>query len=150
MLIFASYFSVIFSLELTSSNGIKSALNYTLRFVKWTFHFETREHFDLRIIYWQYFRYGKVKGKSPPKRLRERPNLSENFPWTLPQWCICWIKNEIICNLRGFVTFWVSIITKSLLPIRSGWGNYVPLSKLKWKSRVFSTRYKKWSIHVVV
>ena len=52
MLIFASYFSVIFSLELTSSNGIKSALNYTLRFVKWTFHFETREHFDLRIIYW--------------------------------------------------------------------------------------------------
>ena len=51
MLIFASYFSVIFSLELTSSNGIKSALNYTLRFVKWTFHFETREHFDLRIIY---------------------------------------------------------------------------------------------------
>ena len=51
MLIFASYFSVIFSLELTSSNGIKCALNYTLRFVKWTFHFETREHFDLRIIY---------------------------------------------------------------------------------------------------
>ena len=50
MLIFASYFSVIFSLELTSSNGIKSALNYTLRFVKWTFRFETREHFDLRII----------------------------------------------------------------------------------------------------
>ena len=28
MLIFASYFSVIFSLELTSSNGIKNALNY--------------------------------------------------------------------------------------------------------------------------
>ncbi len=35
--------------------------------------------------YWQYFRYGKVKGKSSPTRLRERPNLSENFPWTLPQ-----------------------------------------------------------------
>ena len=40
-------------------------------------------------------------------------------------------QNEIICNFRGFVTYWVSIITNFLLPIRSGWGDYVPLSKFK-------------------